>query len=133
VMADADRQPAMLDREGAERGLMRGNEVPGSAQKRISFRGQPDQPRRPLDQATAKTVFESFDLQAYRGLRAVHRLRRAREAVEIGHQDKCLNRLDIERFHNLPFKSKIIEILFHMISQWSSGRYISTCASETKE
>jgi hypothetical protein len=89
---------------------MCGDQVPGGIQEGASFRGQPDQPRRSLYQATTEAVFQTFDLQAYRRLRAVHRLRRTREAVEIGYQDERLNGFDVERLHGESFKYEIIEI-----------------------
>jgi hypothetical protein len=115
VVADADGQAAMLDREGADRGLMRGDQMARGAEKRAALRRQPDLPRGSLQKAPAETVFQPLDLQADRRLRGVQRLRGPGKTVQIGHQHKGLHRLDVERSHHHSFQYEIIEIVFHVV------------------
>ncbi len=110
VMADADDQPAMLDRKGVDRRLMRGHQMARGRQERIAFDRKPYQPWGSLQQPPAESFFQPFDLQADRRLGAVQRLCGARKTVEIGGQYKGLHRFDIERLHDQSFQIDITEI-----------------------
>ena len=62
-------------------------------------RRKADQPRRALDQSFTQPILQSLQLHADGGLRGVERLGRAREALEIGHQNKGLYRFNVQGRH----------------------------------
>src|SRR5262249_35245795 len=99
MMADSNSEATLLDCERVDGALMRGHKGASRFEKSVAFRGETDEPRRALNQATPQPVFQTFDLQAHRGLRGVHCLRRSCEALEIGHQDESLNGFKVERLH----------------------------------
>ncbi len=99
VVADADRQPARLGAERAERALVRGDELPRGGQEGVSVLRQADDPGRAFQQPAAQPVFQPLDLQAHGRLRGVHRLGRPREAFQVGGEYEGLYRFDVQHGH----------------------------------
>ena len=99
VVADADREAALLGRERADRRLMRGDQIARGGQEDVAVGREPHEARRAVDQAAAELLLEPLDLQADRRLRRVHRLGGAGEALEVGDQDEGLDGFEVEGGH----------------------------------
>ena len=96
VMADADNQPALVQAEGADRAMMRSDQVSRRLQKGVAVRRQPYQPRRSFQELAAKPVFQPPDLQADGGLRRVHGLGRPGETPGLGDRQESLKQDGIQ-------------------------------------
>ncbi|KAH0442537.1 hypothetical protein KCU90_g1771, partial [Aureobasidium melanogenum] len=99
MLAQPQREPPALDRQGTERPLMRAQQIASRDKERVAIRGETHHARRAREQLLAEVGLQPLELQADGRLRGVERIGGPCEAMQVGDQHEGTHRIEIEDFH----------------------------------